>query len=187
MQDINNYIKENDTDNVILNKLKELGTKLTGQENVQGETVADVLDFINSNYSGGESGNSSSDEQTAIVISDMENGTSNFYGCLERLNSMNRFTIFYNQQIQCSVTTTLTNGKLQIGTVTNEGFEGVIYLSGYAPCCYRVANDNTEYGGLLQFIGDNIYLIPSKEFAEETTDLTVYCGGSTLQFDEYPD
>ena len=55
MQDINNYIKENDTDNVTLNKLKELGTKLTGQDNVQGETVADVLDFINSNYSGGGS------------------------------------------------------------------------------------------------------------------------------------
>ena len=55
MEDINNYIKENDTDNVILNKLKELGTKLTGQENVQGETVADVLDFINTNYSGGGS------------------------------------------------------------------------------------------------------------------------------------
>lgn len=34
MQDINNCIKENDTDNVTLNKLKELGTKLTGQENV---------------------------------------------------------------------------------------------------------------------------------------------------------
>ena len=53
MEDINNYIKENDTDNVILNKLKELGTKLTGQENVQGETVAEVLDFINSNYNYG--------------------------------------------------------------------------------------------------------------------------------------
>ena len=56
MQDINNYIKENDTDNVILKKLKELGTKLTGQENVQGETVADVLDFITNNYSSGGSG-----------------------------------------------------------------------------------------------------------------------------------
>ena len=56
MEDINNCIKENDTDNVILNKLKELGTKLTGQENVQGETGADVLDFINTNYSGGGSG-----------------------------------------------------------------------------------------------------------------------------------
>ena len=53
MEDINNCIKENDTDNVILNKLKELGTKLTGQDNVQGETVAEVLDFINNNYSGG--------------------------------------------------------------------------------------------------------------------------------------
>ena len=50
MEDINNYIKENDTDNVTLNKLKELGTKLTGQENVQGETVSEVLDFINKRY-----------------------------------------------------------------------------------------------------------------------------------------
>ena len=67
MEDINNYIKENDTDNVILNKLKELGTKLTGQENVQGETVADVLDFINSNYSGGGSGSN-----TVLYLKDTE-------------------------------------------------------------------------------------------------------------------
>lgn len=53
MQDINSYIKENDTDNVTLNKLKELGTKLTGKTDVQGETVAEALDFINNNYSGG--------------------------------------------------------------------------------------------------------------------------------------
>ena len=53
MQDINELINETDTDNVTLNKLKELGTKLTGQENVQGETVAEVLEFINTNYSGG--------------------------------------------------------------------------------------------------------------------------------------
>ena len=67
MEDINNYIKENDTDNVILNKLKELGTKLTGQENVQGETVADVLDFINTNYSGGGSGSN-----TVLYLKDTE-------------------------------------------------------------------------------------------------------------------
>ena len=56
MQDINELINETDTDNVILNKLKELGTKLTGQENVQGETIAEVLEFINTNYSGGTGG-----------------------------------------------------------------------------------------------------------------------------------
>ena len=67
MQDINNYIKENDTDNVILNKLKELGTKLTGQENVQGETVAEVLEFINTNYSGGGSGSN-----TVLYLKDTE-------------------------------------------------------------------------------------------------------------------
>lgn len=67
MQDINNYIKETDTDNVILNKLKELGTKLTGQENVQGETVAEVLEFINNNYSGGGSGSN-----TVLYLKDTE-------------------------------------------------------------------------------------------------------------------
>ena len=70
MQDINNCIKENDTDNVTLNKLKELGTKLTGQENVQGETVADVLDFINSNYSGGGSGSN-----TILYLKESELGS----------------------------------------------------------------------------------------------------------------
>lgn len=53
MQDINNYIKENDTDNVTLNKLKELGTKLTGKTTVEGKTICDVLDFITNNYSSG--------------------------------------------------------------------------------------------------------------------------------------
>ena len=70
MQDINNYIKETDTDNVILNKLKELGTKLTGQENVQGETVSEVLDFINSNYSGGGSGSN-----TVLYLKESELGS----------------------------------------------------------------------------------------------------------------
>ena len=68
MQDINELINETDTDNVILNKLKELGTKLTGQENVQGETISDVLEFINSNYSGGGSGN-----KTVLYLNMAEN------------------------------------------------------------------------------------------------------------------
>lgn len=77
MQDINNCIKENDTDNVTLNKLKELGTKLTGQDNVQGETVAEVLDFINNNYSGGGSGTTFvylnvSETDTAYAYKDKE-------------------------------------------------------------------------------------------------------------------
>ena len=85
MEDINNYIKENDTDNVILNKLKELGTKLTGQDNVQGETVAEVLDFINNNYSGSGSGS-----KTVLYINEEEYETG-FYAykdesCTIKLN-----------------------------------------------------------------------------------------------------
>lgn len=68
MQDINKCIKETDTDNVTLKKLKELGTKLTGQENVQGETVAEVIGFINDNYSGGGSSGGSSGEKIGIFL-----------------------------------------------------------------------------------------------------------------------
>ena len=62
MQDINELINETDTDNVILNKLKELATKLTGKTTVEGKTICDVLDFITNNYStsGGSGGISSS-------------------------------------------------------------------------------------------------------------------------------
>ena len=73
MQDINNCIKETDTDNVILNKLKKLGTKLTGQENVQGETVAEVLEFINTNYSGGGSGSN-----TVLYLKNTEIGSTTY-------------------------------------------------------------------------------------------------------------
>lgn len=73
MQDINKCIKETDTDNVTLKKLKELGTKLTGQENVQGETIADVIGFINDNYSGGGSSGGSSELPMYYAKSDSTN------------------------------------------------------------------------------------------------------------------
>lgn len=53
MLSINEYIKENDTDNVILAKLKELATTLTGETDTQSNTVAEVIGFINNNYTGG--------------------------------------------------------------------------------------------------------------------------------------
>ena len=56
MNDINELINETDTDNVILNNLKELGTKLTGKTTVEGKSICDVLDFITKNYSSGGSG-----------------------------------------------------------------------------------------------------------------------------------
>jgi hypothetical protein len=55
MKNLQEYVKKNDTDVKTLNKLKELATKLTGIEEVQGETVVDVIGFINDNYSGGGS------------------------------------------------------------------------------------------------------------------------------------
>ena len=56
MQDINELINETDTDNVTLNKLKELASKLTGKTTVEGKSICDVLDFITNNYSTGGSG-----------------------------------------------------------------------------------------------------------------------------------
>lgn len=55
MKDLTSYIKENDRDKKELDSFKKFATTLTGIEEVQGETIADVIGFINDNYSGGGS------------------------------------------------------------------------------------------------------------------------------------
>ena len=120
MEDINNYIKENDTDNVILNKLKELGTKLTGQENVQGETVADVLDFINSNYSGGGSGSN-----TVLYLKESELAS----------------TMYAYKDEDCTI-------KVDMNELYNACKKGCIFIARTLealPCSY-VKSVNTETG-----------------------------------------
>ena len=94
MQDINNCIKENDTDNVTLKKLKELGTKLTGQENVQGETVSEVLDFINSNYSGGGSGS-----KTVIYTKDDDTYAYKDADCTTKFTKDELFNAYMNDAL----------------------------------------------------------------------------------------
>lgn len=118
MEDINNYIKENDTDNVILNKLKELGTKLTGQENVQGETVAEVLEFINTNYSGGGS-------NTVLYLKDTEISS----------------TMYAYKDEDCTI-------KVDMNELYNACKKGCIFIAGTLealPCSYG-KNVNTETG-----------------------------------------
>ena len=120
MEDINNYIKENDTDNVILNKLKELGTKLTGQENVQGETVSDVLDFINSNYSGGGSGSN-----TVLYLKESELAS----------------TMYAYKDEDCTI-------KVDMNELYNACKKGCIFIAGTLealPCSYG-KSVNTETG-----------------------------------------
>lgn len=120
MQDINNYIKKNDTDNVILNKLKELGTKLTGQENVQGETVAEVLEFINNNYSGGGSGSN-----TVLYLKDTEISS----------------TMYAYKDEECTI-------RVDMNELYNACKKGCIFIAGTLealPCSYG-KNVNTETG-----------------------------------------
>ena len=120
MQDINELINETDTDNVILNKLKELGTKLTGQENVQGETVADVLDFINTNYSGGGSGSN-----TVLYLKESELAS----------------TMYAYKDEDCTI-------KVDMNELYNACKKGCIFIAGTLealPCSYG-KSVNTETG-----------------------------------------
>ena len=143
MQDINNCIKKNDTDNVILNKLKELGTKLTGQENVQGETVADVLDFINSNYSGGGSGSN-----TVLYLKESELAS----------------TMYAYKDEDCTI-------KVDMNELYNACKKGCIFIARTLealPCSY-VKSVNTETGKEVFTIitivfGNTQRLIYSSEF-----------------------
>ena len=144
MQDINNCIKENDTDNVTLNKLKELGTKLTGQENVQGETVAEVLEFINTNYSGGGSGSN-----TVLYLKGTEIGS----------------TTYAYKDEDCTI-------KADANELYNACKKGCIFALGIyeaLPCSYgKAVNSETgEYlsAGATIVIGEQVLSIYSSEFA----------------------
>lgn len=46
MKEMIPYIKYHDTDNRVFIELKKLATKITGEENIQGETIEDVLKII---------------------------------------------------------------------------------------------------------------------------------------------
>ena len=144
MQDINELINETDTDNVTLNKLKELGTKLTGQENVQGETVADVLDFINTNYSGGGSGSN-----TVLYLKYTEIGS----------------TVYAYKNEDCTI-------KADANELYNACKKGCIFAAGNneaLPCSYE-KSVNPETGEYLFaratiVIGERVLSIYSSEFA----------------------
>ena len=139
MKDINNCIKENDTDNVILNKLKELGTKLTGQENVQGETVADVLDFINSNYSGGTGIGSKTvlytdgtyaykDKELTTKLNSDELFDMYVKGCIFNINDKEypMPTYYYEEVIEAE-----TGEKIAFVYMMIDGMDAYIYSSEY--------------------------------------------------------
>ena len=141
MEDINNYIKENDTDNVILKKLKELGTKLTGQENVQGETVSDVLEFINSNYSGGGS-------NTVLYLKDADVGS----------------TIYAYKDEERTI-------KADMNELYNASKKGCIFVAGVyeaLPCSYgKVVNSETGeelYTEVTIVITEQVVSIYSREY-----------------------
>ena len=150
MQDINELINETDTDNVTLNKLKELGTKLTGQENVQGETVADVLDFINSNYSGG--GSSVEITQQKIEFFDVKNN---------KIGDMYVGKIAYDVLLCIDFYITLGNidtgsiayNRIKLGSFNlGDTDENLYYCNGTIPVIYQLGDMDVEYhNGLLNF------------------------------------
>ena len=144
MKDINNYIKENDTDNVILNKLKELGTKLTGQENVQGETVADVLDFINSNYSGGGSKSITIkyDNYTNVEDADGVSFSIIDVDLLLRESEKTAYIEFVNTRISVASSDVSTNSGVYFASINDDE---TYRLFGLVPCEINFYDKNNNY------------------------------------------
>ena len=144
MQDINNYIKETDTDNVILNKLKELGTKLTGQENVQGETVADVLDFINSNYSGGGSKSITIkyDNYTNVEDADGVSFSIIDVDLLLRESEKTAYIEFVNTRISVASSDVSTNSGVYFASINDDE---TYRLFGLVPCEINFYDKNNNY------------------------------------------
>lgn len=162
MEDINNYIKENDTDNVILNKLKQLGTKLTGQENVQGETVADVLDFINSNYSGGGSKSITIkyDNYTDIEDSDGVSFSIINVKSLLRESEKTAYIEFVNTRISVASSDVSTNGGILFASLNDAE---TYRLFGLVPCEITFYDKNNGYAqtskiGFVNLSGSELYL-----------------------------
>ena len=167
MEDINNCIKENDTDNVILNKLKELGTKLTGQENVQGETVAEVLEFINTNYSGG---GSSGGATYLSINAELDDKTTNSFEVIN-LDSLYHITPTYFNVTYTNKTESGFGG-FSVGIYNSEhSFAGVI------PCTYN--DTNGSHTGVLMFNGRGfIMLYPTEDVTELNGDISIYTSGT---------
>ena len=154
MEDINELINATDTDNVILNKLKELGTKLTGQENVQGETVAEVLDFINNNYSGGGSssvGGSTEIKTYNFKLYDVNNQLREEYDvkCIDKNIFMSVYFTFLLGEFDY---TNIDNNRIKIGTCTMTDNNNNNNINTYSsiPIVYQIENSNVKYNGNLK-------------------------------------
>ena len=192
MKDINNYIKENDTDNVILNKLKELGTKLTGQEKVQGETVADVLDFINSNYSGGGSGSKSItikyDNYTDIKDEDGISFSIIDVGLLLRESEKTAYIEFVNTRISVASSDVSTNGGIHFASLNDDE---TYRLFGLVPCEIKFYDKNNNYAqtskiGFVSLSGSELYLECNdwSFLSDEPLDIDLSFRG-VVDYDEY--
>ena len=162
MEDINNYIKENDTDNVILNKLKELGTKLTGQENVQGETVAEVLDFINSNYSGGGSKSITIkyDNDTNIEDADGVSFSIIDVDLLLRESEETAYIEFVETRISVASSDVSTSKGIRFASLN---VDETYRLFGLVPCKIDFYDKNNDYAktskiGFVRLSGSLLYL-----------------------------
>ena len=191
MKDLTSYIKKNDSDKKMVEEMDSLNANLVGDENWyvnyfgKSKSFLESLrkfnyiltDWINFLKNKGPIVNG-----TKVVVKDVKNENHNIRGVIENLGNFSRITFYHHQQISVTIDTTLTNGRLKIATVLNDGYEGDVYVEGFASCMYKISGNDTEYAGTLWFIGDTIYLYPSKEFTESTVYLSIYFGGNPLIF-----
>ena len=206
MQDINGLIKECDNDNLLLDTLKHFINDLNKIMGA-GEIPEDVLDeFVTNNTEGfvkafellkyalgmivqgggsGGSGGSTLKREQLLVRDIIGEATEYIKVIIEdnvKQGSRKRVTFDTGSGIAISgsIDTTLTRGKLKIGNFddTNIGMYGI------APCKYEVDEYESGYiPGVVEFDDNDIYLIPSKNFTNSTTNwLSVDFVGSTAWY-----
>jgi hypothetical protein len=191
MKNLQEYVKKNATDTRLVEEMDSLNANLIGDENSYVNYFGKSKSFLESlskfNYLLTGCLNYLENKGTIVngailVVKDVENENHNIRGVIEKLEYFSRITFYHHQQISVTIDTTLTNGSLKIATVLNDGYEGDVYVEGFAPCMYKISGNDTEYVGTLWFTGDTIYLYPSKEFTESTVYLSIYFGGNPLIF-----
>ena len=200
MQDINELIKECDNDNLLLDTLKHFINdlnKIMGS----GEIPEDVLDkFITNNtegfvnafellkyaLGGMAQGGGSTLNYEQLLVRDIIGEATEYINVIieDNVKDSSRKRVTFDTgsgiAISGSIDTTLTMGKLKIGNFDDTN----IRMYGIAPCKYEVDEYESGYiPGVVEFDGNDIYLIPSKNFTNSTTNwLSVDFVGSTAWY-----
>lgn len=186
MQEINNYIKENDTDNVIMKNIDDI-----------------IYDIVDDDYSYESSYGTS--ETTPEALEKLKMAISNkilnkgFKLMKISINGYEQTCFVYNAvmlitNFVCSVnditSNSVINGRVKIGTIDlYDNSTKFLNANGALPCVYY-GSDNVYHCGVIQLESDyssqitNMYLVPSDTtiFTSTPQKLSVRFSGSCYHY-----